>query len=119
MSKKVKITFVVPELLQNELRLQVVGDGYGMRGKSKWVGEAIEYLLQNMDFISLGYLSDEMKGFEKMETIIIEEELKNKIDDAILATRKQHPMLEGVQSRLIRTSIMQRLLRNPSFFSKR
>lgn len=114
MEKKIKITFVLPEQLQHELRQKVVGDGYGMRGKSKWVGEAIESLIEHTDFISLGYLSNEMKGFEKMETISIGKNIKNKIDNAILETRKKYPMLEGVQSRLIRTSIMQRILRNIS-----
>lgn len=112
MDKKVKITFVVPELLQNELRRQVIHDGYGMRGKSKWVTEAVQQLLDHADYVSLSYLSDEMNGFDKTETITVDEELKNKLEKAILETRKHYPMLEGVQSRLLRTSIMQRILRS-------
>ncbi len=109
---KAKITFVVPQSLQQELRHKVINDGYGMRGKSKWVSEAIERLLQIDNYADLVYLGDEMKGFEKVETISIERSLKKTLDQAIHDIRKQHPLLEGVQSGIIRTSILQRLLRS-------
>lgn len=112
MADKIKITFVVPQSLQEELRRQVISDGYGMRGKSKWVGEAIENLLKLGSYPDLVTLGDEMKGFEKVETITVERTLKKALDHAIHDTRKQYPLLEGVQSRIIRTSIVQRLLRS-------
>jgi len=45
MATKAKITFVVPENLQKELRACMIKEGYGLRDKSKWVAEAIEKLL--------------------------------------------------------------------------
>lgn len=108
---KTKITLVVPEQLQSELRLRVAKDGYGLRGKSKWVAEALEYLLAMNDFAKLVHYSEELHGFEKVETIVISTALKQALDSAILVTRQQFPTLEGVQSAIVRTAIMQRLLR--------
>jgi metal-responsive CopG/Arc/MetJ family transcriptional regulator len=109
---KVKISLVIPDNLQKEFRQQVIEDGYGMRGKSKWVTEAISNLLQLENFIDLVKLSEELRGFEKLETITVEKHLKKALDIAMLSVRKKHPDLEGVQSHIIRTSIMQRILRS-------
>lgn len=112
MADKIKITFVVQESLQQELKQQVISDGYGMRGKSRWITEAIERLLQLEDYPSLVHLSNEMKGFPKTETIMVTREVKQLLDQAIHTIRTQHPLFEGVQSSIIRTSILQRLLRS-------
>lgn len=111
MQKKIKVTIVVPESLQRELRQKIINDNYGMRGKSKWVSEAIEQLLANKDYANLVNLGDGMSGFGKVESVILALEVKQKVDEAILEIRKEYPLLEGVQSRIIRTSIVQRLLR--------
>jgi hypothetical protein len=111
MISKTKITLVVPAQLQNELRLRVAKDGYGLRGKSKWVSEAVQSLLIMNDFAKLVHYSEELHGFEKVETIVITTVLKQALDNAIVTTRQQFPTLEGVQSAIIRTAIMQRLLR--------
>lgn len=109
---KIKVSFVVPEALQKEMRQQVIEDGYGMRGKSKWIAEAINDLLQLNNYAELVKLSEEMKGFEKQETIAINKDLKRALDKASISIRREYPILEGVQSHIIRTSIMQRLLRS-------
>lgn len=111
MVDKVKVTFVVPEQLQNEMRKTMVTEGYSLRGKSKWVAEAIQRLFKMSNFPELVNLGDEMSGFEKVETIVLERELKTQLDNAIITVRQQFPSLEGVQSSIIRTSILQRLLR--------
>ena len=112
MALNYKVTFVVPQVFQQDLREQVIKDGYGMRGKSKWISEAIENLLELPNYIELVQYSDEMKGFEKVETIVIAKNLKNLLDQAIIAVRKQYPTIEGVQSHIVRTAILQRLLRS-------
>jgi len=109
---KTKITFVVPAALQVELRERIPRDGYGLRGKSKWVSEAIEALLLLKNFTQLVQYSEEMHGFEKVETVVISAELKKSVDQAILDVRKDYPASEGVQSAIVRTAIMQRLLRS-------
>jgi hypothetical protein len=112
MFSKVKITFVVPQQLQQDLRRQIVADGYSMKDKSKWVSEAVQKLLTMKNYPELVNLGDEMQKFEKVESIVIELKLKKLLDDAILVIRQQYPLLEGIKSRIIRTSILQRLLRS-------
>ena len=111
MAVKSKITFVVPKNLQKELREHVIRDGYGLRGKSKWVSEAIERLFDITNFPELVNYSDEMSKFEKAETIVIEYPLKQKLENAIISVRRKFPILEGVKSRIVRTAIIQRFLR--------
>lgn len=108
---KKKIIFVVPTSLQQELRERVIKDGYGFRGKSKWVAEAIDRLLTNKKFPEFVNYSDEMSNFDKRETVVIEASLYRKLQDAILLIRKEFPLLEGVKSHVVRTAILQRLVR--------
>lgn len=112
MSKNHKITFAVPKKLKDEIGEKVIKDGYGFRGKSKWISEAVENLLKIKDFIALVNQGDEMSGFDGMETAVIDYQLKLKLDNAILQIRKAFPTLEGVTSRIMRTAILQRLLRS-------
>lgn len=112
MLKKVKVTFVLPHRLQKEFKERILQDGYDMKGKSRWVSEAIENLLDNHEFCELVQINDIMKGFEKLESVVIPKELKIKLDHSIVDVRKQFPAIEGVQSRIVRTAIVQRLLRN-------
>lgn len=109
---KIKLSFVLPEAMQGELHKQVIEDGYGMRGKSKWIVEAVQSLLQLNNYPELVKLSEELKGFEKQETITVERDLKSSLDAATIKIRKIYPVIEGVQSHIIRTSIMQRLLKS-------
>ncbi len=111
MSKKYKITFAIHSNLQSELREKIIKEGYGLRGKSVWVSQAIAQLLEYKDFQNLVIYSDEMCGFDKMETIVIDISLKVKLDSAITIVRKHNPNIEGVKSRIIRTAIIQRILR--------
>lgn len=111
MSDKVKVAFVLPKSLQNELKERIIKDSYDLKGKSRWVAEAIEKLLAMESFPDLVKLNDEMKGFEKLESVLISRDLKKQVDDAVINVRKKYPSIEGVQSRILRTAIVQRLLR--------
>lgn len=111
MEVKAKIVFKISEAMQMDLRRKVIDDGYGMRGKSKWVSEAVERLLKMNNFVDYVYLSEDMKNLSKTETVLVSRKVKENTDSAILTIRKKHPLLEGVRSCVVRTSIMQRLLR--------
>jgi len=82
-----------------------------MKGKSRWISEAIERLLTTESFPDLVKINDVMRGFEKLESIVIDRELKSKLEGAVIETRMKYPGIEGVQSRIVRTAIVQRLLR--------
>lgn len=111
MVKKNKVTFVIHETLQKELRKKMITDNYGLRGKSKWVSEAIELLLSMENYPELVNIGDGLKNFQKTETITMDTVLKNKLDAAIIEIRKKYPLSEGVQSKIVRTAIIQKLLR--------
>jgi hypothetical protein len=110
MSTKVKISFVVPESLQRDLKERVVLDGYDLKSKSKWVVEAIERLLTMSSYVDLVKVNDAMQGFEKFESILVDRNLKKQLDESIITIRRKYPEIEGVQSRILRTAILQRLL---------
>lgn len=112
MTNKIKVTFVLPEALQKELRSRVIKDGYDSKGKSRWVTESIKHLLSMKAYPDLVKINDEMKGFEKLESVVIVKELKNQLDDAVITIRTKYPAIEGVQSRILRTAIVQRLLQS-------
>jgi hypothetical protein len=108
---KVRISFLLPDTLQKDVIEQMVKEGYDLKGKSRWVSEAIERLLLLSAYPELVKLNDEMKGFEKTDSVSISRDLKSQLDQAVMEVRKSYPLLEGVQSRILRTAIVQRLLR--------
>jgi hypothetical protein len=110
MSNKVKISFVLPEGLQRDLQARIVLDGYSLKGKSKWVAEAVEQLFHLADFMDLVKVNDVMRGFESFESILVDRTLKKQVDDSVIKVRQRYPEIEGVQSRIMRTAILQRLL---------
>ena len=112
MLTKSKIAFAVPQSLKNEIREHVIKERYGLRGKSKWISEAVEKLLALKDYPELISYNDEMHGFDGIETVVVEYTLKLELDKAVLQVRKEYPILEGVKSRIMRTAVMQRILRN-------
>ena len=111
MREKVRVTFVLPGSLMHDLKSRVMRDGYDLKGKSRWIAEAIEDLLATASFPDLVKISDNMHGFQKLESIVIPKALKQQIDQAIISIRRAYSDLEGVQSRIVRTAIMQRILR--------
>jgi hypothetical protein len=111
MVTKIKTTVRLPQTTRREMMNAVIADGYGMRGKSRWISEAIAQLLSIHNFPELVDIGDELSGLYDVEAIYLTPELKNLLDQALIAVRKNYPSMEGVQSCIIRTSIMQRLLR--------
>ncbi|HEU5281103.1 MAG TPA: hypothetical protein VFU82_03890 [Gammaproteobacteria bacterium] len=110
MTDKVKISFVLPQGLQKDLKERIVQDGYSLKGKSQWVSEAIEHLLNKESYIDLVKVNDVMQGFEKLESVLVEKNLKSKLEASVINIRRKYPEIDGVQSRIMRTAILQRLL---------
>lgn len=110
MSKKIKISFVIPESFQVDLKQKMMLDGYGLKEKSRWVTEAVERLFEMQSYIELVKINDAMHGFEKLESVLVDRKLKVQLDKSIINIRKKYPDMEGVQSRILRTAILQRLL---------
>lgn len=110
--KKTRISYSLPEAILYDIKQNMSLHGYDLKSKSKWISEAITSLLSFENFVDLVLINDQMKGFEKLDAFSITKDFKLKLDDAILQVRKCHPIIEGVQSKIIRTAIVQRLLRS-------
>jgi metal-responsive CopG/Arc/MetJ family transcriptional regulator len=111
MIKKIMTSIKLQKKLHYKVQQRVIGDGYGMRGKSKWVIEAIEEFLMLPDYPSLVDIADDMDHLSELVSIRLPENLMTRLDKAIIQVRRQYPAMEGVKSNLIRASIMQRLIR--------
>ncbi|NNM60342.1 MAG: hypothetical protein HKM04_11085 [Legionellales bacterium] len=100
----------LPKNLHYSLLQKVVEDGYGMRGKSRWILEAIEVFFNLSDYPTLVDLADSMDTLNDTLSIRLPIQTLQKIDEAVIFIRKDFPLMEGVKSKIIRASIMQRLL---------
>lgn len=108
---KIKTTIRLPQKTRQEMLYAIIASGYGMRGKSKWVGEAIAQLLSVTDYHELVDIGEEMGDLDEVESVYLSPELKQSLELALVEIRRHYPSMEGVQSCIIRTSIIQRLLR--------
>ena len=108
---KIITTFKMPHSLEIELLKKIVGDGYGMRGKSRWIVEALDAFFSLPDYTEMVNIADAMGRLDKAISVRLPEAIAKKIDQALIEVRKQHPDMEGVKSNIIRASIMQRMLR--------
>lgn len=106
----------VHKLLHYKMQQRIISDGYGMRGKSKWIIEAIEMFLDLADYPALVDIADDMGQHQLTEIVCIRlpESLMIKVEQAIIQVRRHYPAMEGVKSNVVRASIMQRLLREPT-----
>lgn len=99
------------KMLHHKMQQQIIGDGYGMRGKSKWIIEAIENFLRLPEYPSLVDIAGDMEQLSEIVSIRLPDDLMAKLDKAVIDVRREFPAMEGVKSNLIRASIMQRLIR--------
>lgn len=111
MIKKMMTSIKLQKVLHHKMQQQIIGDGYGMRGKSKWIIEAIENFLQLPDYPALTDIADDMEQLSEIVSIRLPDDLMAQLDKAVIAVRRHYPAMEGVKSNLIRASIMQRLIR--------
>jgi len=112
MQNKVTTSIKLQKKLHRQLQQRIIEDGYGMRGKSKWIIESIESLLTLPDYPELVDIAEDMDQLNEIVSIRLPEPLVIKLEKAVVQVRKQYPTSEGVKSNLIRASIMQRLLRD-------
>lgn len=114
MQKTVTTSIKLQKNLHRRMQQRIIEDGYGMRGKSKWIIESIESLLSHADYPTLVDIAEDMDHLSDVVSIRVPEDLMVRIERAIIQVRKQYPTIEGVKSNMIRASIMQRLLTSAS-----
>lgn len=122
--KKRIVTIRVPVELEMDFMKRVISDGYGMKGKSKWVAEAVQYFMKLEDFAEyVEYAAEAVESpasntqvKTSLQSFYIEQDLLKSLKDAVINVRRKHPHLEGIQSLIIRSGIIQRLFREKSVY---
>lgn len=105
------VTFKLPENLNQRLDEKIIADGYGMRGKSKWIREAIEQFFTYDDFPELVSIADDIENATDSVSVRFPRKLLLEIEEMVISIRKEHPELEGVKSKIVRAAVIQRLIR--------
>lgn len=113
-TNKKTTTVRIPLPLEKKLLSAVINSNYGMRGKSRWIEEAILSLLRTDDYSDhVNWdLTAENGVTTKTMSLSLDKSSIDKLDKAVTEVRRHFPNLEGVKSRVIRAAIMQRIL-NP------
>lgn len=82
--KRKPLSFRLPAQLKQDLALRTLSDGYGMRGKSKWVSEAILEFLKDPSWQSQVIDADMADGNDDQEVIQVDLEVKEALSQAVL-----------------------------------
>lgn len=107
---KKRINVRLPNNAVREIREKMLHEGYGLNEKSLWITEAINDFLSLKDYQNLVEMAELVREFSKTETVYIDSELEDKIEQAVIDVRRKYPTLEGVKSLIIRASIIHRLV---------
>ncbi len=110
MIKKARINVILPENISKEIRQRMLKDNYSLREKSRWISEAIEDFLKLNDYRNFVEMANLVSDLTNTETIHITSDLVDKLEYAVLQVRKEHPILEGVKSLIVRASVIRRLV---------
>ena len=110
MIKKSRINVILPENVSKEIRQRMLKDNYSLREKSRWISEAIEDFLKLNDYHNFVEMANLVADLTHTETIHITSDLVDKLENAVLQVRKEHPILEGVKSLIVRASVIRRLV---------
>lgn len=102
----------LPKQLCEQLTSRVIEDGYGLRGRSKWIVDAITALLDIPGFEEYVEIASDLRKCTQAVSIRMSEELAVKLDQEVIRIRKIYPEVEALKSNLIRASILQGLIRN-------
>jgi hypothetical protein len=111
-SKKTR-SFKIPLSLENDIARKVVKDGYGLRGRSKWICDSIEnfFKIDDKDFIleCISY-ADDLEKLDKSISFRPTPLVDELISKWVITVRQKMPVLEGVKSKIIRTAIIHAIL---------
>lgn len=112
MSKKTTTSFKIPMSLELRMNKKLINDGYGLRGKTKWICDAVINFLSNDDDFCIECIqyTEEMDQLNKSISFRPTDEVEVLLDKWVIKTRQVIPSLEGVKSKIIRASILQGLL---------
>ena len=107
---KVKISFLIPKKMEFEMVTAMLKDGYNSRLKSEWICESVEDLLNLDEIETLVYYASNMTELNCKQGMYVPRPIKLRLDKLSVEIKKKSPELEGLQSAIIRASIIQRLI---------
>ena len=92
----------LPEQICKQLTSKVIEDGYGLRGRSKWVVDAIYSLLEIRQYEQYVEIAGELKKCVQAISIRMPEDLAIRLDKEVIRIRQIYPELEAIKSNIIR-----------------
>ena len=109
-TKKITIRFSQP--LRMEMQQSIINSNYGLHGKSRWLGEAIDLFLKQQNYVELVEhgIGINQADLSEVEAFYLDEETINAVKKALTSVRIKYPLFEGVQSAFIRASVTFRLM---------
>jgi hypothetical protein len=112
-----QMTFQLPKPLKAELDGQVLQDGYGSRGKSRWILEAFYALMEEDPQYSLVMAGDKLQPNDGACLFTYDDTSKKSLDQHAGRLLRSSPGLNiGVKAMLLRGSIRYRLSHPEAFF---
>ncbi|MDR5728930.1 MAG: hypothetical protein RB191_16060 [Terriglobia bacterium] len=108
----------MPSTLKKALMCKVESDGYGVRGKSKWIREAFLAMIDRDPGLQYVGQGDRIEPQDEQELITLPKDLSLLLSDKVLQLRLAAPTLEGPRSLLLRSAIRYRLANPGSFLAK-
>lgn len=108
--KKISVSFRTSSKIVQIMLERVVADGYGLKGKSRWVTDAVERFLKMPSYWDLVDIASTQEDLDKAVTCIIPVTVSEKLEKALIEVRQHFPSMEGVKSNILRASITQRVL---------
>lgn len=109
----IRKSFKLPKTIEKDLSQRVIKDGYGMRGRSRWICDAIQnfLLLDDEEFIiDCVEYAEQISGLDTTITYRSSNSIENLVGTWIKRIRLKNPLMEGVRSNIYRASILQQLL---------
>ena len=112
MSKPKVTSFKVSSDIFSKVDAQVIDEGYGSRGRSKWLSSSIiEFLSMDNEFcMDCIEIADSFEDKTQIISFRLSDEIEELLDSWVIKVREKHPSMEGVKSTILRAAVMQRLL---------
>ena len=113
MSQKKSTSVRLTNDLKKRILSRVISEDYGMRGRSRWIEEAIAEFLKSPDYqdaVNWDLTKDSNEPIEIVSLMFMEATLIA-LDKAVIEVRKKFPAKEGVKASIIRSAIIHRLLK--------
>ncbi|MEO8402867.1 MAG: hypothetical protein ABI597_13930 [Gammaproteobacteria bacterium] len=110
--KTKKITVRFSERLKMEMQQSIINSNYGLHGKSRWLGEAIDLFLAQQNYVELVEhgIDINQADLSEVEAFYLNEDTIEAVKKALTSVRVKYPLFEGVQSAFIRACVTFRLM---------